>query len=477
MSDSTLKRTLKSRHLVMIALGGSIGTGLFLASGGAIYKAGPGGAMLAYVIISIMVYFLMSSLGEMSAHSPTTGTFCEYSSKYVSADFGFAMGWNYWFNWAITISTEVIAAAFIVQYWFPGIDMIIWSMLFFLLVFLINLMSVKIYGEVEYWLSSIKVAFIVFFVIVSLLAIIGVANFGNTVGFQNWQIGDAPFHNGFLGFMSVFLISGFSLQGTELVGVAAGEALNPKKSIPKAIKQTFWRLMVFYIFTIGVISFLIPYNSEELINQHSSVAVSPFTIILNNFGFKYVATIMNAVILIAVLSACNASMYSATRIIWHLSKTNQAPKILSKINSNGTPFNALLATALIGCFFFSSSFFGSGFVFLWLVNISSLSGFIAWFGIALSHYRFRRAYCKQGLIVDKLPYKAKLFPIAPMVAMVMIIIIILGQEFYSILTFQISWKKFFMTYIGFLFFLLLLLGYKLIKKSKVIPLTECDIVT
>ena len=475
MSDSTLKRTLKARHLIMIALGSSIGTGLFLASGGAIYKAGPGGAMLAYVIISMMVYFLMCSLGEMAAHSPTTGTFCEYSSKYVSADFGFAMGWNYWFNWAITVSTEVIAAAFIMQYWFPEVNTIIWSISFFLLVFLINLMSVKIYGETEYWLSSIKIAFVIIFIVVGILTIIGITGVGGAVGFQNWQIGDAPFHNGFMEFMAVFLIAGFSLQGTELVGVAAGEASNPKKSIPLAIKRTFWRLVVFYIFAIGITSFLIPYNSDVLINQHSSVAVSPFTIIFKNAGFNYAATVMNAVILIAVLSACNASMYSATRIIWHLARTNQAPKILSKINSKGTPVNALLATAFIGCFFFFSSFLGSGFVLLWLVNISSLAGFIAWFGIALSHYRFRRAYHKQGLNTDKLPYKAKWFPAAPIIAMAMITIIILGQEFHNIVTAQISWKSFLMTYIGFIFFLLLLVSYKLVKKSKLIPLTECDI--
>ena len=475
MSDSTLQRTLKTRHLIMIALGGSIGTGLFLASGGAIHKAGPGGAMLAYTIISVMVYFLMSSLGEMAAHSPTTGTFCEYSSKYVSADFGFAMGWNYWFNWAITVSTEVIAAAFIMQYWFPDVNTMIWSVLFFILVFAINLMSVKIYGETEYWLSSIKIAFVIIFIVVGLLTIVGMTGVGGAVGFQNWHIGDAPFHNGFTGFMAVFLIAGFSLQGTELVGVAAGEAANPKKSIPLAIKRTFWRLVVFYILAIGIISFLIPYNSDVLINQHSSVAVSPFTVVFKNAGLNYAATIMNAVILIAVLSACNASMYSATRIIWHLARTNQAPKILAKINRKGTPVNALLATALIGCFFFLSSFFGSGYVFLWLVNISSLAGFIAWFGIALSHYRFRRAYREQGLNAADLPYKAKWFPIAPIIAMIMIAIIILGQEFHNIVTAQATWKSFLITYIGFICFLLLLISYKIIKKSKLIPLTKCDI--
>lgn len=470
-----LQRNLKARHLIMIALGGSIGTGLFLASGSAIYEAGPGGAMLAYAIISLMVYFLMCSLGEMAAHSPTTGTFCEYSSRYVSADFGFAMGWNYWFNWAITIAAEIIAAALIMQYWFPYVPTIYWSILFFVLIFGLNLLAVKIYGETEYWLSFIKVAFVIIFIVVGILTIIGVTGVGGPVGFENWHIGDAPFHNGMLGFMAVFLIAGFSFQGTELVGVAAGEADNPRKSIPQAIKRTFWRLVIFYILAIGIISFLIPYTSDILINTNSDIAISPFTIVFKNAGLTYAATIMNAVILIAILSACNASMFSATRIMWHLANTKQAPKVFRKINRQGIPINALLITALVGCLFFLTSFLDNGSVFIWLVNISSLAGFVAWFGIALSHYRFRRAYQKQGMNLKDLPYHAKWFPIAPIFAMLLITVIILGQEFSDIISGDITWQKFLATYIGFILFLALLIGYKLIKRSKLIALEKCDI--
>lgn len=470
-----LQRNLKTRHLIMIALGGSIGTGLFLASGSAISEAGPGGAMLAYVIISIMVYFLMGSLGEMAAHSPTTGTFCEYSRRYISTDFGFAMGWNYWFNWAITISAEIIAASFIMQYWFPHVPTIYWSVLFFGLIFGLNLMTVKVYGETEYWLSFIKVAFVIIFIVVGILTIIGVTGVGGSVGFQNWHIDDAPFHNGAVGFMAVFLIAGFSFQGTELIGVAAGETDNPKKAIPKAIKRTFWRLVIFYLLAIGVISFLIPYTSDILVNKNSDIAISPFTIVFKNAKLTYAATIMNAVILIAILSACNASMFSATRIMWHLANTKQAPKAFRKISRKGIPINALLITAFVGCLFFLTSFLENGSVFIWLINISSLAGFIAWFGIALSHYRFRRAYQKQGNDLKALPYRAKWFPIAPIIAMGLIAIIILGQEFNNIIAGEITWQKFFSTYIGFILFLSLLIGYKIIKRSKLIPLRKCDI--
>lgn len=472
---NVLKRNLQPRHLIMIALGGSIGTGLFLASGSAISEAGPGGAVLAYVLISIIVYFLMCSLGEMAAYNPSTGTFCEYSSKYVSPHFGFAMGWNYWFNWAITVAAEIIAASLIMQYWFPNINTLVWSTLFFLMMLTLNLMSVRVYGEVEYWLSFIKVSAVVIFIVVGILTIIGVTGIGGTIGFDNWHIENAPFNNGYIGFISVFLIAGFSFQGTELIGVAAGETKNPQKSIPIAIKRTFWRLVIFYILAIAVISFLIPYNSDYLINTNSSAGSSPFTIIFYKAGLTYAASIMNAIILIAILSACNASMYSATRILWHLSNSNQAPNFLRYINKKGIPINAILITSTIGSLFLLTFFFSNGIVFIWLIKISSLAGFIAWFGIALSHYRFRRAYQIQKFDLKKLPYMAKWFPVAPIISMLTIIFIIVGQEFYCIIYGKMTWHSFLSQYIGVILFIVLLISYKYIKKTRVVSLKYCDI--
>ncbi|MFC4893089.1 amino acid permease [Pseudofrancisella aestuarii] len=476
-----LNRGLQSRHMSMIALGGCIGTGLFLAVGSAIADAGPGGTVVAYTIIAIMVYFLMTSLGEMAAYSPTTGTFCEYSSKYVDPAFGFSTGWNYWFNWAITVATEVIAAALIMQYWYPDVPVIIWSLIFFLLILGLNLFSVKIYGEVEYWMSFIKVSTVVIFIIVGTLTIIGLTGIGGPVGFNNWVIGDAPFHNGYWGFLTVFMIAGFSFQGSELIGVTAGEAKDPEHSIPKAVKQTFWRLFLFYILSVVVISFLIPYNDPILIRAAEShdASVSPFTEVFKSAGFNSAATVMNLIILTAILSACNASMYSATRILWHLGKTKQAPSIFARINSKGTPVMALLATALIGCSFFFVSFLDSGKVFTWLINVSSLAGFIAWFSIALSHYRFRRAYVKQGKKLEDLPYQSKLFPWAPIIALTLVSIVIVGQGVYIFKQHGLTWESlavnFISTYIGLIVFIVIYLGYKFIKGTKVVKLEECDL--
>ncbi|MBM7072481.1 amino acid permease [Shewanella sp. 202IG2-18] len=473
--SNTLKRNLLPRHLIMIALGGSIGTGLFLASGSSIAIAGPAGALLAYVLIAIMVYFLMSSLGEMAAFRPTTGSFCEYSTKYVSPEFGFAMGWNYWFSWAITIAAEITAASLVMQFWYPGVNIIIWSVIFFVAIFALNMFAVHVYGETEYWLSFVKVSAVVIFIVVGTLAIFGLIGTKEAVGFQNWQISGGPFHHGFTGFMAVFLVAGFSFQGTELIGVAAGEAREPQKAIPLAVKKTFWRLFIFYVLAIGVISFLIPFNSPTLISSNSDSTTSPFTQILSNAGFASAATIMNIVVLVAILSAANASMYSATRIMWNLAKSNHAPKTLEYVNKRGLPIAALIITAAIGSLFFLTSLLGNGTVFIWLVNISSLSGFIAWFGIALSHYRFRNAFYAQNRDLNELPYRSKWFPIAPIIAMILILLIIFGQEYESLTSGSMGIEKFLATYLGVFTFIGLIIGYRLIKKTKTIPLEDCDL--
>ena len=468
-----LKRSLRSRHVTMIALGGSLGTGLFLASGGAISEAGPGGALLAYALISIMVYFLMCSLGEMAAFRPTTGSFCEYSGDYVDPAFGFAMGWNYWFNWAITIAVETLAAAMIMQFWFPDSSSFLWGAFFFFLILFLNLLSVKMYGESEYWLSFFKVSFVIIFIVVGTLTIFGLVGHTGPVGFENWHIKDAPFNKGFLGFIAVFMIAGFSFQGTEIVGVTAGEADNPRKAIPRAIKSTFWRLALFYILAIFIISMLIPYTDPELANKSSDVTLSPFTMVFRNAGFNFAATVMNAVILVAVLSACNASMYTSTRTLWYMAKNGQAPRILSKTSRKGTPYLALLVTCLVGSTFMLTSHFKNGIIFIWLVNISSLAGFIAWFGIALSHYRFRRALIRQGRSTEELPFKAKLFPFGPLVSLVFITFIILGQELPDLIAGTASMYQIVLTYMGLILFTLIAVIYKVVKKTKVVSLDDC----
>lgn len=299
-----LRRELKARHLAMIAIGGSIGTGLFVASGATVAQAGPGGALLSYAIIGLMVYFLMTSLGELAAYMPVSGSFATYGAKYVDEGFGFALGWNYWYNWAVTIAVDLVAAQLVMTYWFPDTPGWIWSAIFLAIIFLLNFISVKGFGEAEYWFSLIKVTTVIIFIVVGVLMIFGIMNGAENAGWHNWEIGDAPFAGGFSAMIGVAMIVGFSFQGTELIGIAAGESKDPAKNIPKAVRKVFWRILLFYIFAILIISLIIPYTDPNLLrNDVKDISVSPFTLVFENAGLLSAAAVMNAVILTAVLSA------------------------------------------------------------------------------------------------------------------------------------------------------------------------------
>ncbi|MFD6438371.1 amino acid permease [Peribacillus sp. NPDC060186] len=467
-----LKRSLKARHLMMISLGGTIGTGLFLASGGAIHTAGPGGALVAYAAIGFMVYYLMTSLAEMAAFMPVAGSFRVYASKFVDPSFGFAIGWNYWYNWAITIAAELAAVVLIMKFWFPDSSSIIWSAVALIIMFLFNYMSVKGFGEAEFWFALIKIVTVIIFLITGFLMIFGILGGNDPIGFSNFTMGEGPFNGGFFTILGVFMAAGFSFQGTELLGVTAGESENPEKNIPKAIKSVFWRILLFYILAIFVIGMIIPFTDARLLSE--DVAVSPFTLVFERAGLAFAASVMNAVILSSVLSAGNSGMYASTRMLWDLARDGKAPKFLGKLDKRGVPVNALIATSLVGCLAFLASFFGDGVVYIWLLNASGMAGFVTWVGIAIAHYRFRKAYVAQGLDLNALPYLAKGFPSGPIFALVLCIFIIIGQGYQAFSSSGIDWNSMFVSYIGLILFFALWFGYKIKYKTKIIPLEECD---
>ncbi|HAC2141823.1 TPA_asm: amino acid permease, partial [Listeria monocytogenes] len=453
-----IRRDLKTRHLSMIAIGGSIGTGLFLASGNAIHTAGPGGALVAYVAIGIMVYFLMTSLGEMATYMPVSGSFSTYASRFVDPAFGFALGWNYWFNWAITLAVDISTAAIIVQFWLPNTPAWLWSAIFLILIFGLNALSVKAYGESEYWFSIIKVATVIIFLIVGVLTIVGILG-GEVIGFSNFTTGDAPFKGGFFAILGTFLIAGFSFQGTEMVGIAAGESATPETSVPKAIKQVFWRILLFYIFAIFIIGMIIPYTNPNLLSAEATdVAISPFTLVFEKAGLAFAASVMNAVILTSVLSAGNSGLYASTRMLWAMARDKKAPKFLGKVNRRGIPMAALIVTTIVGAMTFITTLTENGTViYTWLLSASGLTGFIAWVGIAISHYRFRKAFIKQGHDLSELKYKAKFFPFGPILALVLCILVIVGQDYAAFLKPEFTnpawWQKIGISYIGLPIFL------------------------
>ena len=469
---NSVQRNLKTRHVTMIALGGCIGTGLFMTSGSTISKAGPGGGLVAYIAMGLMVYFLMTSLGELATNLPVSGSFATYNARYVDPALGFAMGWNYWFNWAITVAVDISTAALLIQYWLPKSPGWIWSLLVLIVIFLINALTVSTFGETEYWLSIIKVTTVIIFLIIGFAMIFGIMN-GPAVGLKNFTYKKAPFVGGIPAIINVFLIAGFSFQGTELIGVTAGESEDPTKAVPKAINDVFWRILLFYILSIFVIAALIPYTSPNLLSAaNGNIAVSPFTLVFKRAGLAFAASFMNAVVLTSVLSSANSGAYASTRMLYSLAQDKYAPQIFAKTTKGGIPFYALLATILVSLLTFTTSIFGQK-IYMWLVAASGLTGFIAWVGIALSHYRFRQAFIKQGHQLSELKYHAKLFPLGPIIALILCIIVIGGQNIEAFVKWD--WQQIGITYISVPLVLILYFGYKWKHHTKIIPLDEIDV--
>jgi lysine-specific permease len=471
-TTNTLQRKLKARHLTMIAMGGAIGTGLFLGSGPAIHNAGPGGAFVAYTVIGIMVYFIMTSLGELATFMPVSGAFSTYASRFIDPSLGFALGWNYWYSWAMTLAAELSASTMVMKFWFPHSSSFLWSLLFLVIIFLLNYLSVRGYGEGEYWFSFIKVATIIIFIIVGIFMIFGIMN-GDPIGFKNFTVGDAPFAGGFMATLGIFIAAGFSFQGTEIVGVAAGESEDPAKNVPRSIRSTFWRIFLFYCLAILVVGLIVPYTTSSL--SGDSVMVSPFTMVFKKVGLAFAASLMNAIILTAVLSAGNSSLYVTSRMMYAMAEDGLAPKVFAKLNKRGVPVPAVIATTLVGMLAFFASYFGDGVVYIWLMNSVGITGFIFWLGIAASHYRFRKAYIAQGYSLSDLPYRSKWFPFGPIFAFVLCLIVILAQNYQAFTADHIDWGSVIAAYLGIPLFLIMWLGYKFIKKTKVIPLKECKI--
>ena len=477
-----LKRTIGTRQLSMIAIGGAIGTGLFFASGAAIAQAGPGGALLAYATMGVAVYCMMQSLGEMATQLPIPGSFEAYAERFVDPSLGFAAGWNYWFSWAVTLAAELVAGSLIVKFWFPDSNSMYWAMGFFSVLLALNLLSVKAYAEAEYWFAGIKVVTVIIFVAVGILMITGMIG-NHSSGFHNWTLSDpktgthAPFVGGFTAMLAVFLVAGFSFQGTEGVGLAAAETADPAKNVPKAIKTVFWRILLFYIGAIFVAGTLISYTDPNLLNaDESHIAFSPFTIILQQlprFGY-YAANIMNAVILSSVLSCGNSSMYVASRMLHAMAHSQKAPQLFGRLNARGVPVAALLATGLVSALAFFSTLVGDKKIYQLLYNASSLSGFLIWLGIAICHLRFRKAWIAQGRSLDDLKFKSKFYPYGPWLALVLFLFVLFGANIGVFQTEVFSWFDFITGYLMIPVFLILYFGHKQVKKTHLVALKDCN---
>ena len=391
-NSSQLQRGLKNRHIQLIAMGGAIGTGLFLGSAQVIQSAGPS-IILGYAIGGLIAFLIMRQLGEMIVHEPVAGSFSHFANRYWGKFPGFLAGWNYWILYILVAMTELTAVARYINYWWPHIPAWASVLTFFIIITLVNLGNVKFYGESEFWLSIIKVTAVVAMIVFGLFLLF-TAGEDSTASFSNLWAHGGFFPNGFEGlfFMLAFLM--FAFGGIELIGMAAAEAENPEKTIPKAINQVVFRILIFYVGSLTILLSLVPWNQLDL----GGLDKSPFVMIFSQLGINWAAHLLNFIILTAALSVYNSGMYANSRMLFGLAKQGNAPKIFEKTNKAGVPIPAVLFSALLifGCVLLNYFVPEDALGHLIYIVVGALV--LNWAMITLTHLKFKQAMKKTGEI-------------------------------------------------------------------------------
>ncbi|KAK5072556.1 amino acid transporter [Lithohypha guttulata] len=491
-AGTALHRGLKARHITMIAIGGAIGTGLIIGTGAALARAGPGSVFIAYTMVGFLVYLVMAALGEMAAWLPMSSGFTGYATRFCDPSLGFALGWTYWFKYIIVTPNQLTAAALVIQYWVdrdrinPGV----WITIFLVVIIAINYFGIRFFGEFEFWLSSIKVVTIVGLIILALVIALGGAD-GDRRGFRYWK-NPGAFNEyimegaagRFLGFWSTMVTAVFAYLGTELVGVTVGEAQNPRKVVPRAIKLTFYRILFFYCLSVLFIGMCVPYNSPELTfatKQTTGASASPFVVAILEAGIQGLPSVINGAILLFVFSASNSDLYIASRTLYGLAVNGNAPRIFKRTDSRGVPIYALGMSAMFALLAYMNVADDSKTVFGYFVNLVTIFGLETWISILVTHIWWIKARRAQNLPDSALPFVAPLGINGSWGALIFCVLIAVTKNF-SVFTYSRSYgnfdyKNFVTGYIGIPIYLILLFGHKILTKSKGVKAHEADFYT
>ncbi|KAF9151630.1 hypothetical protein BG015_006414 [Linnemannia schmuckeri] len=412
VSQDGLKRDLRLRHMIMIAIASTIGTGLFLTSGSTIAAAGPGGALLAYVLIGIWLIFVCQAVGEIATLLPLPGAFNAWGGRIFDEAFSFQMTWMYCVNWALTIPAQLSASSLIVSFWLPADTKFppwVVPLIIIILMVFINIAGIKTYGELAYWFSVPKVLTIIIFIICGILVDAGAIG-GHTYGFENWRIEGAPFKGGFTSFITTLIVVAYANSGIEITGVTAAESRNPHKHVPRAVNTVLIRITFFYIASIFLLGSIVANDDPLLVNTDHSATRAPFTIVFAKAGIRGAADFMNAVVFTSVFSAINSDFYVTTRMLLSLSRNGWIHKSIGHINSRGVPVVAVALVTACSSLSLITVFVGSGVVFQWFISFIGSITFQYWLYILLLHFRFRYCWKAQGRAVRDLPYVAWGYP-------------------------------------------------------------------
>ncbi|KHD37523.1 D-alanine/D-serine/glycine permease [Clostridium acetobutylicum] len=422
MEKKELSRGLKARHIELIALGGTIGVGLFMGSASTIKWAGPS-VLLAYGVAGIAMYIIMRIMGEMLYLEPLAGSFANYANKYISPLAGYITAWCYWFMWIAVGMSEITAIGIYVKFWFPALPAWIPALIGVAILAAANMASVKFYGEFEFWFSLIKVVTIVVMLIVGVgLIFFGIGNHGVPIGFKNLTAHGGFFAGGLKGWLFALCMVTASYQGVELIGITAGEAQDPKNTLRKATKNIIWRILIFYVGAIFVIVTIYPWDKISTLG-------SPFVLTFAKIGIAAAAGIINFVVLTAAMSGCNSGIYSCGRMLYTLATNGQAPKFLGKLNKDGVPANGIRTTLvclLIGVVL--NYIYPNSKLFVYIYSASVLPGMAPWFVLCISQIKFRKEHAEE---MKMHPFKSRFFPYANYIVVAYLCLVLIGMCFNS----------------------------------------------
>ncbi|KDQ58665.1 hypothetical protein JAAARDRAFT_128741 [Jaapia argillacea MUCL 33604] len=477
-----LKRGLKQRHIQMIALAGTIGTGLFLGSGRAIAAGGPVGALLGYVLVSIMVSCVVISIAEMSALVPLSGAVIRHAEYFFDPALSFAQGWNSIYGVCMSLPAEITAAAVIIQFWTNANSAIFITILGVLLL-VSNLVLVRIYGELEFTFAMLKIMLIIGLIIMGLAIDLGGGPDHHRYGFQYWR-NPGPFVASlglpgslghFLGFWTTFSNAAYAFSGVESISTAAAETQNPRRNIPKAAKRLFWRVVIFYIVAIFIVTLIVPSNDVNLLQSSGTAAQSPFVIAATRAGIKVVPHIINAIVLTSAWSSGNSSMLGGSRGLYGLAREGHAPKVFLRVNRFGIPY---VAVGFIGMWLglaYMTLQSSAATVFGWFQDLVSVAALVTWVVICVVYLRFYYGMKRQGIDRSELPWKGPLQPFAAWFGAISFTVILLTSGYVVFIHGDWNTETFVSSYFNIPLILVLYFGYKIIRKTKMVPLDEMPI--
>ncbi len=405
--ETGFRRSLGVRQMRLLALGSTIGVGLFLGSASAIKMAGPS-ILLAYLVAGVMTFFILRALGEMATYHPVTGSFAAYASYFVSPFLGYLVGWGYWFYWTIIAIAEVTAVGIYMQYWFPGSGQWIWAFGAIAVMGTVNLFNARVFGEFEFWFSLIKVATILIMIALGFFVILfGFPGEWKPTGIGNLtQIGGF-FPAGISGCLLSMQMVVYAYVGVEMIGIAAGEAEDPQTTIPMAINSFVWRIIIFYVGALFVILAIFPWD-------RIGVDGSPFVQVFQRMGLDKAAGVINFVVVTAALSSCNGGIFSSGRILHTMANAGQAPAWFAHISPNGIPIRAMLVTTVFLFLGAGLNYFTPKEAFEYLTAAVTFIGILIWLTILYTHVRFRRQLGERG---EALPsFQSPFWPLSSLVA-------------------------------------------------------------